>query len=198
MTTIYWPTDLTVAATLDIGIEFDVQMNVARSGSVETYGMPGSRFVCTVGLANDKETRYRPRMEALIVSLRGGARLLSMHHLGRPVPRGTLRGTPTLDSGIAAGANTIPLANCNGTLEAGDFIGLPGQVVMVESPVSPTGGKMTATVSPAVRAAHNSGTAVTWDKPPILWIPKSNTAGPFPFTAAGVRPAFSFELVEVT
>lgn len=197
MTTIYWPSELTVAATLDIGIEYDVQMNVGRSGALETYGLPGARFVCTVGLANDKETRYRPRIEALIVSLRGGARLLSMHHLGRPVPLGTLRGSPTLDSPASAGASTLALANCNGTLEAGDLIGLPGQVVFIEASAAPSGGKMTVSISPATRAAHNAGTTVTWNKPPILWIPKSSTAGPFPFMAAGVRPAFSVELVEV-
>ena len=196
MTTIVWPSSLSVVAALDLSIEYDVQLNIARSGRVDTYGLPGARLVAVVTFAADKETRYRPQIEALVASLRGGARALSMHHLGRPTPNGTLTGSPTVATATAKGDNTIALANCNGTLKAGDMIGVGTELFMVEEDATPVSSAMTVKVSPAVRSINAIGTAVIWNNPKILWIPRSNVAGPFPFVGGNLRPGFSLELVE--
>lgn len=196
MSTINWPTSLSVVASLDLSIEYDVQINLSRSGQVDTYGLPGARWVAVVTFAVDKEILYRPQIEALVASLRGGARSLSMHHLGRKTPNGTLTGSPTVGTATAAGDNTVALANCNGTLKAGDMIGIGTELFMVEEDATPVSSAMTVKVSPAVRSVHTVGAAVTWDKPSILWIPRSNIAGPFPYAPGKVRPGFSIELVE--
>jgi len=196
MSTIYWPSSLSVVAALDLSIEYDVQLNLSRGGQIDTYGLPGARWAAVVTFAADKETRYRPQIEALVASLRGGARMLSMHHLGRVAPNGTLRGSPTVGTQTAKGDNTIALANCNGTLEAGDMLGVGTELFMVEEDAAPVTGSMTVKVSPAVRNVYTVGTAVVWDKPSILWIPRSNIAGPFPYAPGKVRPGFSLELVE--
>lgn len=196
MTTIVWPSSLSVVAALDLSIEYDVQLNIARSGTIDTYGLPGARWVATLTFAADKETRYRPQIEALVASLRGGARALSMHHLGRQTPNGTLTGSPTVGTATAKGDNTVALANCNGTLKAGDMIGVGTELFMVEEDATPVSSAMTVKVSPAVRSINAIGTAVVWNKPSILWIPRSNIAGPFPYAPGKVRPGFSLELVE--
>ena len=196
MSTINWPTSLSVVASLDLSIEYDVQINIARAGTIETYGLPGARLVAVVTFAADLETRYRPQIEALVGSLRGGARALSMHHLGRPTPNGTITGSPTVATATAAGDNTVALANCNGTLESGDWFGIGDQMVMVEEDAAPVSSAMTVKVSPAIRAVNPVGTVITLVRPSILWVPKSNIAGPFPYRPAKVRPGFAIELVE--
>ena len=195
MATINWPPAITTGP-VDYACEFDIEMTVYRSGRVTTFGLPGERWTCSLRIDADLERRMRPAVEALLMSLRGGANRLSMHHFGRPRPNGTLQGSPTVAAPIAAGAQTVQMTNCNGSLKAGDIIGLPGQFVMVLSDVSPTLTNMTVSVSPPIRASHSPGTAVTWNKPTTLWIPRSNIAGPFPYGQNKTRPAFSVDFVE--
>lgn len=195
MATINWPADLRVG-TVDYGIEFDVQMSVTRNGRIYTFGLPGARWVATLNFEIELESMQRPAIEALIVSLEGGANRLSMHHFGRPIPNGTLRGNPTLGAPATPGAKTLSLANCNGGVKRGDILGLPGQMFMVLADANPIATNMTVSVAPAIRAAHNTGTPVVWNKPSVLWIPRNSTAGPFPYDKNNVRPPFSIELVE--
>lgn len=195
MATINWPASIKVGA-VDYGIEYDVQLNVRRNGRVDTYGLPGARWVASIRFENELEQMMRPAIEALLVSLEGGANRLSMPHFGRPRPNGTLTGSPTLQTTAAAGSKSLALANCNGTLKAGDIIGVPGQFVMVLADATPVANNMTVSISPCLRVQQTSGTAVTWNKPTTLWIPKSSTAGPFPYLQNKVRPGFSVEFVE--
>lgn len=191
-----WPTSIRVGP-VDYAVEFDVQLTIARSGKVFTYGLPGARWTCTLNFPNDLESRYRPALEAMIVNLEGGAHRLSFGHWGRPVPNGTLSGNPTLGGGVSAGATSITIVNANGGLKAGDIIGLPGQFVMVMADIDPTLTNLNnVPVKPAIRATHNSGTAVVWNRPTTLWIPDTNIAGPFPYEQARSRPGFSLRFIE--
>lgn len=195
MSTIAWPDWLRVGP-VDYAIEFDVQISVSRNGRVFTYGLPGARWTAQVRFEAELEMMARPAIEALVVSLEGGANRLQMHHHARPVPNGTLRGSPTVATTAAAGAYSVPLANCNGTVKAGDLLGIASQLVMVMADASPSAGNMTVQIKPALRVAATAGSAVVWNKPTTLWIPKSATAGPFPYLQNKVRPAFAIELVE--
>lgn len=195
MATINWPANIQTGP-VDYAVEFDVQITVYRNGRITTYGLPGARWTCSVRFEHDLEHLMRPRVEAMLVGLRGGANRLSMPHWGRPQPNGTLRGTPTLAAPVAAGAQSIQMTNCNGGVRAGDFLGLPGQFFMVMADANPFATNMTVQVDPAIRAAHNSGTPVVWNKPTTLWIPRSAIAGPFPYSQNKVRPAFSADFVE--
>lgn len=190
-----WPAALTTGP-VDYACEFDVQMSIYRSGRVTTFGLPGARWTCSLRIEPDSEHRIRPAIEALVMSLEGGANQLSMHHFGRPRPNGTLTGSPTVGSPITKGARSIVMANCNGGLKTGDIIGLPGQFVMVLADATPSFGNMAVSVSPTIRANHNSGTAITWNKPTVLWIPRSNIAGPFPYAQGKFRPGISIDFVE--
>lgn len=196
MATIAYPSDIKIG-TFDAGIEFDVQMNFFRDGSVQTYGLPGARWVCVLGFEPEVESMQRPRIEALIVSLEGGANRLQMHHHGRPIPNGTMRGSPVINANVAAGAKQMVLSSASGTLLRGDILGVLGQNVMVTSDVIAAGGLATVNFKPALRNPATVGTAVVWNKPAVLWIPRTNVAGPFPYRAGFVRPGFSLEFVEV-
>lgn len=195
MSLITWPADIRIGS-FDAGIEYDVQMNVFRDGSIQTYGLPGARWVCSIGFESELEQMQRPRIEALIVDLEGGANRLQMHHHGRPVPNGSMRGSPVLNNAVFKGDKQLSIVS-NGTLQRGDIIGLLGQNLMVTSDGSPVGGVVTVTVKPAIRAAANVGTAVVWNKPQLNWIPRTNVAGPFGYRAGKVRPGFQIEFVEI-
>jgi hypothetical protein len=195
MSTITWPTDIQIGGA-DYGIEFDVQINIMRNGAIQTYGLPGARWMSTISFEPEVEQMQRPRIEALIAQLEGGANRLAMHHHGRPVPNGTLRGSPTVNNTAAAGAKSIVLTNVNGTVKRGDLLGILGQLVMVTADASPSGGTMTVNFVAPLRNAATVGTSVTWNKPAINWIPRTSIAGPFPYRPSSVRPGISLELVE--
>lgn len=192
---ITWPASI-VPASADYAIEYDVQMTVMRSGRVYTHGLPGARWVATLSFRAIVDDIGRGAVEALVARLRGGARELIAPHFGRPTPNGTLAGSPQVASAAAAGANTLALKNCNGSLRAGDIIGVGGQLLMVEADVSPSGGNMTVAISPALRSSAAVNAPVAWNRPTTTWIPKTSVAGPFPYLPGRVRPAFSIELVE--
>lgn len=193
MSIVTWPAPLMIMA-VDYGIQYDVQSYPLRSGNVDTFGLPGGRFTATVTFAPDYDAD-RASVEAMIAALRGGARRLRMPHFGRPIPRGTMRGSPTIAQVPQRGANEIKL-NGSGTLEVGDIIGCMDHWHMVETLTTAVGGVLTVPVSPSVRFSFPLGAAVVWDRPTALWIPTESVAGPFPYLSSH-RPAFSVPLLQV-
>ena len=110
------------------------------------------------------------------MSLEGQKNQLALWNVARPVPRGTMRGSPSLSAGIAAGATSWPITGgtAGGTLRVGDMLGigsgLAQQVVMVQAPLTLNGsGAGTVSVLPAARNAFASSTALVWDKPKVLF-----------------------------
>ncbi|MCX5592793.1 hypothetical protein [Alcaligenes endophyticus] len=190
-----WPTGI-APASVDIGLQQDVQVTRSRSGKHSSFEMPGASWVMTLTFPNSAEWLSRPKVEALITSLRGGANRLSAPHFGRPIPNGTLRGAPRLDAAVQPGAGQLRLKDCNGALRAGDFIGLGGQLLMIEEDAAPTAGKMTVSVNPAVRVTSAINSPVIWDRPHILWILRDKEGVKFPYRPGRMRPSFAIELVE--
>ena len=191
-----WPPSI-FPESADVGLKQDVQRNRSRSGKTSTFEMPGATWLMTLTFPDSSEWQGRPKLEALITSLRGGANRLSAPHFGRPMPNGTLSGAPVLAAAVMAGRGTLSLKNCNGTLQAGDFIGLGGQLLMVESDVSPVNGNMTVQVNPAVRLPQSAGTPIVWDRPHILWVLKEDEDPvKFPYRSGLYRPSFAIELIE--
>ncbi len=195
MATITWPTSLQVAA-FDYSIAFDVQMVTTRNGRISTYGLPGARWQATLTFGDDQEKGMRPALEALLVSLEGGANRLSLGHLGRKIPNGTMRGSPTLNGAHVAGAKQLALSNVTGTLKAGDIIAVPNQLLMAVADAAPTGGLMVVQTRPALFTGYATAAAVAWNNPSTLWVPTTSTAGPFPFKAGRYRPGFAVSFVE--
>jgi hypothetical protein len=118
MATEIWPTGDPAFRLLqyDEGLEWNVQVSAGRAGNVTTRSLPGIRWLGALYIppetvANDI---YRGRVEALIAKLDGGENRLAMFNLARPVPNGTLRGSPTISGAHATGVSSIVLANCTG------------------------------------------------------------------------------------
>lgn len=199
MATINWPTSGRAfsLAQYDEGLEWNVQISAGRAGNVTTRAVPGIRWLATLLIPDETVANdlYRGQLEALLATLDGGENRLAMFNLARPLPNGTLTGSPTVSGSHAAGVSSIALANCNGTLLRGDRIGIAGQRFLVTADATPSGNAMTVSVRPKVRVALSGGAAVVWDKPTSLFIPTTpKVIVPY---RANVRPGFAVELMEV-
>jgi len=199
MATINWPSTgrAFMLAAYDEGLEGNVQISAGRAGNVTTRTVPGVRWLANLlipaeTVANDV---HRGQLEALLATLDFGENRLAMFNLAKPIPLGTLRGSPTIASAAASGASTLPLSNCNGTLLRGDRISAAGQRFLVTADATPSSGNMNVEVRPRVRTALSASTAVVWDKPTSLFIPTTPKIV-FPYKATE-RPSFGVELMEV-
>lgn len=122
-------------------------------------------------------------LQALMMQLRGKTNQLALWNLGRPIPRGTMRGTMALAFGVAQGATTMTItagASQSGrTLLAGDWIGvgsgLTQQLVMVTANAwANSSGTIAVSFEAPMRLAISAGSAVTWDKPKALFRLQTN------------------------
>lgn len=110
------------------------------------------------------------QLDAFINAQRGGINLVDLYHYGRPTPRGTMRGTMTLNAAAAAGAASIVVTAGAGqagtTLLAGDLVGVGGLLLMVQDNATANGsGVITLNITNRLRNARSSGAAVTWNQP---------------------------------
>lgn len=125
------------------------------------------------------------KLEAFLNQLVGGGQSVLFYHLRRPVPVGTLRGSPVLASYAAQFANKISLSgafNSSGgaaTLNAGDMLGLNGQLLQVKDDATgASDGTMTVNLVNRLRSSVSSGAAVTWNKPTAEFV-STETASKF-------------------
>ena len=106
-------------------------------------------------------------LEAWLGQFRGMVNWASLWHPARRVPRGTLRGTPTIHTTAAAGARSVILqAAAAETLYAGDMLGSDGLLLQTASDCTADGsGVITVPLNNALRWDLDATTAVVWDKP---------------------------------
>lgn len=106
-----------------------------------------------------------------LLALNGKANVLAAYDPVRLVPRGTLRGTPTLAATAAAGAVSISVTSSvsGQTVLAGDLLQVgtgfgTSQLVEVkaDATLSPTS---TVQICAPLRKAITSGATIVWDKP---------------------------------
>lgn len=181
----YWP------QSADFGLEGAVFESTSPMDlSVQSVDMLAARWVGTLTWTpHDNATRAA--VEALFAQLRGRANRLSMGHPLRRFPRGTMRGTPTLNGAHSALASTLNITG-SGTLMAGDMLGVGGELVMVTADNPPLSA---VPITPFLRTAKTAGTAVTWDWPRALFIVTSDAVrvplGP------RISPSFSIDVAQV-
>lgn len=193
MATITLPNSrLYVPASADWGLETATFNSESPTDlSIQTVDMLASRWRCSLTFV-PRTNADHAAVEALIAQLRGRGNRLSMGHPLRRVPRGTMRGTPTLTSNVSALASTIAITG-SGTLLAGDMLGIGGELVMVTAD-NPS--LSAVPIAPFLRTSKPAGTAVVWDWPRSLFIPADDSPLRLPITPR-VSPAFSLDLLEV-
>jgi hypothetical protein len=135
------------------------------------------RWTADVTLRACASFAERAQQEAWISRIANGANRAVFHHFQHPRIYGTLSGTLTLSGALSQGATTATITGgTNGqTVVAGDMVGITTtatyavQVVRVVIGGTVSGGTVSITFEPALRASASSGASVVTAAPGILW-----------------------------
>jgi hypothetical protein len=87
--------------------------DVNGSSQARLFGPP--RWLCSFQCPPGMDADDADLWEATLLQLRGRVNHLALHDRRRPVPRGTLRGSPTLNATVAAGATSMVITGGVGT-----------------------------------------------------------------------------------
>ncbi|MGL4640676.1 MAG: hypothetical protein ACRCVX_13215 [Shewanella sp.] len=168
--------------------EFDLVNDGVRmlqspfTGSVQTQETPWPRWRASLGYAGG-ELRYgvhtlaRARLEdrrAFWAQARGMAGRVLLFNHERPVPLGTMRGSPVTNATVPIGATSFVVtagAGQNGlTVRKGDFFGFGNnQLVRVTADAVVAAGQVTITFEPPVKASVAVNAPLIWDRPRALF-----------------------------
>lgn len=111
--------------------------------------------------------------EGYITHLRSGRLWIRWGVPQRPIPLGTMRGTPTVTSTTAAGATSLPITTTAGaTMLPGDYLGCgTNTLIMAGIPGATANGSgaMTLPLAMPLPVALTAGAALIWDTPKGLW-----------------------------
>lgn len=183
MSLIAWPTGLR-PASMALALQANQRVHASPfGGSEQAVDLLNDRWALSMTLPARTQAEAAA-VEAWLASMRGMVNTVALWHFVRPVPRGTMRGSPTLNGAHSAGAASIAITGgtASGTLLAGDMLGLGGLLLMVAADVTLNGsGAGTVTLVNRLRAAQSGGAAITWNKP----------TAPFRLASSGVSISYS-------
>lgn len=183
MSLIAFPTGLR-PVSMTLVLQAAQRVNAAPfGGSEQAVDLLNERWALSMTLPARTQAEAAA-VEAWLASMRGMVNTVALWHFVRPVPRGTMRGSPTLNGAHAAGAASIAITGgtANGTLLAGDLLGLGGLLLMVAADVTLNGsGAGTVSIANRLRVAQSNGAAITYNKP----------TAPFRLASTGVGISYS-------
>jgi hypothetical protein len=190
-----YPTALLPQVLEWASIKAGVQHQSPFNGGLEAVEFPGERWRANLTLPTWHARNAKAALaEAFFARLAGGVERVRLHHFMRPVPAGTLRGTPTLAAAAVRGDLQLLLAT-TGTLRAGDLFKVGNQVFQAFADCTPAAGTLTVPLVQRVRAPLAFGAAVLWDRPTALFVmPATSSAAGY---SPGMAAPLSAELVEV-
>lgn len=142
-------------------------VNESANGSDEqVIDRLNDRWLCSLTLPMRKHANAAA-VEAFLASFRGQVNWVDLWHFVRPMPRGTMRGAPTLAAAAAQGAASLSIQTAAGaTLLAGDMVGCGGLLFMAAADATADGaGVLVLSLVNRARTALALGAAVTWNKP---------------------------------
>lgn len=149
-------------------VKAGVQFRSPFNGAVDAVEFPGARWGVSMTLPTLTPARAG-QAEAFFARLSGGVERLRLGHLRRPVPEGSMRGTPTLNAAVTRGAKSLVI-NTPGTLAGGDLFKVGSQLFMAAQSCAPVAGLLTVPLVQAVRLPVAAGAAVSWDRPTVEFI----------------------------
>ena len=141
------------------------------TGQTQTISHAADRLMCTITLPPCSRADAGLR-EAFFMSLVSTGDWVRLWHRQRPVPLGTLRGSPTAQAAASAGARTLSVQTTAGaTMLGGDILGVNGQLLIAkyEGATANGSGVMSLPLVLPIRAAISSAAALTWNAPTATW-----------------------------
>ncbi|WKB52315.1 hypothetical protein [Eleftheria terrae] len=154
--------------SMQLSLEANTRVHTSPfTQGVQVLDLLGERWRLSMTLP-ERRPQHGAALEAFIARLRGPSHEVALWHFRRPVPRGTLRGAPTLGAAAGQGAAVLMLAGCapGATLLAGDLLGLGEQLLMVaEDGQASAAGELVVPLANRVRVVQPVGAAVVWNRP---------------------------------
>lgn len=182
---------------------FDLRFDNEETGAGQTRILAPPRWTLALIGPQFLHVAEAAMWRDLILRLQGRIHQLAAYDLGNPAPRGTMRGTLTLTSGLAVGATTLPITGGAGqagtTILAGDWLGIGSgstrQLVAAAADVTADGsGNASVPISQSARWAQISGSSVVWDKPTALF--RQTTSESSWSHEGAIRTGYSLDLIE--
>lgn len=169
MSTVNWPTgDGFVISDCRVGARTSKSRFAGFfDGQVQSLSHAANRLLFTLTLTPCTAADGAER-EAFLLSLASSGDWVNLSHPLRRQPRGTLRGTPVVEAAAVAGARTLRVQGVAGdTLEAGDILGVDGQMLVTAyaGAVANGAGLLVVPLALPLRAAIDDAEAVTWQAP---------------------------------
>jgi hypothetical protein len=187
-------------------VGFDIQMvgNVMSNTSplnnvTRTAEFPGDLYSIRVEFAPMFHHEFVAH-EVFWNRLRRNAHRFQIWRLvNRGVPRGTLRGSPTVRTAAVRGANFLNITgDVGGTLIPGDMLGVTLDNAVVQpvqvAVASGAGSTLTVELVAPLRRAANQNALIYWYRPLITCV---LTAPPFPSYRSVVSEGYTIEAIEV-
>lgn len=173
MATVDWPTDRAFTPQrMTFGASTPkAAWSAPFTGQTQSISHLADRLMCKVLLPPCNATNAG-RREAFLMGLASTGDWVRMGHRQRPVPLGTLRGSPTAQASASAGARTLSVQTSAGaTMLAGDIVGVNGQLLITAyagATANGSGVMLLPLVLP-LRAAVSSSAPLTWSSPNATW-----------------------------
>ena len=168
MTTHTYPATLKPSSMEWASTKTVIQFRSPFNGTTESIEFPGARWSISLTLPPALDFQGG-EAEAFFSRLAGGMDRCALYNFIRPVPTGTMRGSPTLAATIARGDQSLQIAT-DGGLNAGDFFKISGQLFQCFQSCAAVASVLTVPLVQPVRAAISSGAAVAWDRPTALFV----------------------------
>jgi len=180
MTTVTWPADRAFGTRACSVGAFTAKSRFAGffDGHSQTLAHNANRLLFTLTLP-PCNAADGARREAFFLSLTTSGDWVRLAHPHRSEPRGTMRGTPVVETAALAAARTLRIQGIAGdTLEAGDVLGVDGQLLIVgyAGAVANGSGLLIVPLAVPLRAAIDDVEAVTWQAPTTTFELLTDTA----------------------
>lgn len=135
-------------------------------GSEQVVDLLNDRWSISLALPSSSSANAA-RIEAFVNAMRGMTNTCNLWHMQRPVPRGTMRGTPTVIATAPQGNAFFHIqTTAFATLLAGDMIGLNGLLLQISmDSTADSSGVLLVNIVNRLRKVCVAGLPVTWDKP---------------------------------
>ena len=196
MSDITFPTLSRIPRDLTFGIVWNTQVSTSPlSGAVQTLELPGARWQISFRLS-DREEADSVLIQAHLLKLRGRVNRSLIYNFARPVPRGTIAGTP-LVNGASQTGNTLAIDGCTAgtTLLAGDFFSVNDELKMLTADATANGaGAMSLSLDEPIRTSPSDNSAIVTASPTcIMRLASDEIAADY---QAGRFSSFTLEAVE--
>jgi hypothetical protein len=164
--------------------------------TVQTIELPGPRWSFNFSYQGLPEADSA-LLQSFIARMRGRTNRLMLHNIARPIPLGTMRGSPLVNGAHLGGVDVVNVKNLSvgETLLAGDFISINGELKMVMEDVTFVATTASVKIEPPMRRPCTDSAVILWDKPQARFVQTEDKGS---WTTSGfLQSDFTISAVEV-